>query len=88
MSIFFSFFFNTILVKYWLAPARMTLTDCDLVMPYIDIGLSDSVNIGLGNDLAPEGTKPLPEPMLTYYNQLGPVTLIWRQFHKRYLSCQ
>ena len=24
------------------------------------------VNIGLGNGLPPDGTKPLPEPMLTY----------------------
>ena len=24
------------------------------------------VNIGSGNDLLPDGTKPLPEPMLTY----------------------
>ena len=24
------------------------------------------VNIGLGNGLVPEGTKPLPKPMLTY----------------------
>ena len=25
------------------------------------------VNIGSGNGLLPEGTKPLPEPMLTYH---------------------
>ena len=25
------------------------------------------VNIGSGNGLLPDGTKPLPEPMLTYY---------------------
>ena len=25
------------------------------------------VNIGLGNGLLPDGTKPLPEPMLIYY---------------------
>ena len=25
------------------------------------------VNIGLGNGLLPDGTKPLPEPMLTYH---------------------
>ena len=29
------------------------------------------VNIGLGNGLLPDGTKPLPEPMLTYH-QKGP----------------
>ena len=26
-----------------------------------------SFNIGLGNGLLPDGTKPLPEPMLTYH---------------------
>ena len=25
------------------------------------------VNIGSGNGLVPDGTKPLPEPMLTYH---------------------
>ena len=30
-------------------------------------------NIGSGNGLLPDGTKPLPEPMLIYH-QLGPVT--------------
>ena len=33
------------------------------------------VNIGSGNGLLPDGTKPLPEPMLTYHKD-GPVTLI------------
>ena len=32
------------------------------------------VNIGSGNGLLPDGTKPLPEPMLTY-RKYGPVTL-------------
>ena len=45
------------------------------------------VNTGSGNDLLPDGTKPLPEPMLTYLKQ-GPATFIWEQFHKRYLSRQ
>ena len=41
------------------------------------------VNIGWGNGLLPDGTKPLPEPMLTY-RQISPMTLralykkIWR----------
>ena len=35
-----------------------------------DLGQIDS-----GNNLLPDGTKPLPEPMLTYYQQ-GPVTFI------------
>ena len=42
------------------------------------------VNIGSGNGLLPDGTKPLPEPMLTY--QLERVTFFWGQVHKRYLS--
>ena len=32
----------------------------------------------------PDGTKPLPEPMLTYHEQ-GPVASIWVQVYKRYL---
>ena len=30
-------------------------------MTYMDI---DMVKLGSGNDLVPDGTKPLPEPML------------------------
>ena len=45
------------------------------------------VNTGSSNGLLPDSTKPLPEPMLTYY-QLNPVTFIWMQFHKRYLCDQ
>ena len=33
------------------------------------------VNIGSGNGLLPDGTKPLPEPILTYHYQ-GPVIFI------------
>ena len=33
------------------------------------------------------GTKPLPEPMLTYH-QWGPMKTTWVQYHKRYLSHQ
>ena len=33
-------------------------------MPYGDLSL---VNIGPGNGLLPDGTKPLPDPMLTYH---------------------
>ena len=43
---------------------RGYLTHCGLVTPYGDIIW---VNIGSGNGLLPEGTKPLPEPMLTYH---------------------
>ena len=36
------------------------------------------INIGSGNGLLPDGTKPLPEPMLTDH-QLSPVTFIFRE---------
>ena len=49
------------------------------VKPYGDIISSD-------NGLLPNGTKPLPESMLTY--QLGPMTVTWVQFHKRYINHQ
>ena len=45
------------------------------------------VNIGSGNGLLPDGTKPLPEPMLTDH-QLSPVTFLLGQFHKRFLNQQ
>ena len=32
------------------------------------------VNIGSGNDLLPDGTKPLPEPMSTYHQSLKSVS--------------
>ena len=38
------------------------LTHCSLVMPYGKIYMD---NIGSANGLLPNGTKPLPEPMLT-----------------------
>ena len=53
------------------------LTHCVLVMPY---GQIKWVNIGSGNGLVPDGTKPLPEPMLTYH-QWGPVTFTWGYHH-------
>ena len=43
------------------------------------------VNTGSGNGLLPDGTKPLPEPMLTYHQQRT-ATFIWGQVHKRYVS--
>ena len=45
------------------------------------------VNIGSGNGLLPDGTKPLPELMLTDH-QWSPVTFILGQFHKRCLNHQ
>ena len=41
--------------------------------------------IGSGNGMVPSGTKPLPEPMLTYHHS-SPVAFIWGQFHTRYCS--
>ena len=45
------------------------------------------VNIGSGNVLLPDGTKPLPEPKLTDH-QWSPVTFILGQFHKSCLNHQ
>ena len=45
------------------------------------------VNIGSGNGLLPDGTKPLPEPMLTDH-QWSPVTIILGQFDRRCLNHQ
>ena len=45
------------------------------------------VKTGSGNGLLPDGTKPWPEPMLTYH-QWGLVAFMWGQFHKRYLNHQ
>ena len=47
------------------------------------MALDNLVNTGL----LPDGTKPLPEPMLNYH-QLGPEIFIWRHFHTQYLSHQ
>ena len=35
------------------------------------------VNIGSGNGLLPDGTKPLPEPIMTYHEG-GPVAITLR----------
>ena len=45
------------------------------------------VNIGSGNGLLPDVTKPLPEPMLTYHHW-SPVTSISGQFHERCINHQ
>ena len=60
------------------------LTRCGLVTLYGDIDLGQHCS---GNGLLPDGTKPSPEPMLTYL-QLSPVTFISGQFQKRYPSHQ
>ena len=56
------------------------LTHCGIVTSYGD---RDRVNIGSGNDLLLNGTKPLPEPMLTLH-YWGSVAVIWEQFHSYY----
>ena len=48
------------------------LTNCGIVTPYSDI---DQVNIGSGNGWVPDGTEPLPKPMVTY-RQYGPMNVI------------
>ena len=48
------------------------LTHCGLVMPYGNIHLGQHCTC---NGLLPDGTRPLPEPMLIYH-QRGPVTFI------------
>ena len=45
------------------------------------------VNIGSGNGLMPDGTKPLPEPVLTDH-YWSPMTFILGQFHKKCLNHQ
>ena len=51
-------------------------------MPYDDIDLGQ---IGSRNGLLPIGTKPFPEPMLTYH-QSDSVSFISGQFLNRYFS--
>ena len=48
-------------------------------------GVGDLSQHWFGNSLLPDGTKPLPGPMLPYH-QWGPVAISWLQFHKRNLS--
>ena len=40
------------------------------------------VNIGSGNDLLPDGTKPSPGPMLTYHQRYYSGSFTWEQFRK------
>ena len=61
-------------------PCDASLTHCGLITPYGDIDLGQ-------HWLRLDGTKPLPEPILTNH-QCGPVTIIWGQYHKRFFSHQ
>ena len=47
-------------------PGTYKLTHCCLVTPYGDIDLGQHCH-GSSNGLLPDGTKPLPETMLTYH---------------------
>ena len=58
------------------------LTHCGLLTIWVNIG-SGKKN-GSDDGLLPIGTKPFPEPLLTYYQQ-GPVTPIWGQLHNNQL---
>ena len=66
--------------------STLTHCHCGLVMPYSDRELGQ-VNIGSGNGLVPEATKPLPEPMLTYHWR-GFMTFTWEHFHRKYSKYQ
>ena len=64
------------------------LTHCSLLMPYGDIDLGQHWS---GNGLLPDGTKPFPEPTLTYHhrNLVAFILFIWVQFYRkrsRYLT--
>ena len=77
----------------WTAPGRsLNANQTDTGIPTIPISGHHMateiwVNIVSGNGLLPDGTKPLPEPMLTFYH-LSPVTFILGQFYKRCLNHQ
>ena len=45
-------------------PGTNELTHCGLVTPYGDINLGPH---WLSNGLLPDGSKPLPEPILTFH---------------------
>ena len=61
--------------------ALSTNMDFDSLRPSDVFGVITLGQIGSGNDLLPDGPKPLPEPMLTYH-QWGLVAFIWGQFRK------
>ena len=66
-----------ILGYHWLEfPSN--LTHWGLVTTY-GIGDLALVNIGSGNDLVPDGTKPLPEPMLTDHQWIQVTFIVGQQ---------
>ena len=53
---------------------------CGLVIPYDDMIWA---NIGPGNGLLPDGTKPLPQQRL-FNSQSDPVEFPWGKFYRKY----
>ena len=64
------------------------LTHCDSMMPY---GVKVPVNIGQGNGLLPDATKPLPELMLTSHQwdnkTVNQITGCWENFLLNVICC-
>ena len=73
--------FTMTVVPYQVHITLHPLTHCDLAIQSSDITSWILVNIGLSNGLLPDGTKPLPEPILIYH-QWERVTFTWGKFHR------
>ena len=89
---------STVLWSGWLQDVRVSstrlvyvhnqmtsLTRCGLASDNIVVTWQVLVNIGAGNGLLPDGTKPLPEPMLTILNGTN-FSEIWMRMIQ--LSCK
>ena len=63
------------------SPLRLNAS-IDSLWPTDAIATYIWVNIGSGNGLLPDGTKPLPKPVLTYH-QWGSVAFTWKQFYRK-----
>ena len=61
------FFWTTIIVSGFLYDS---CHEAQLIVAWWCLETYIWVNIGAGNGLLPEDTKPLPEPMLTYFFRL------------------
>ena len=60
---------------------RFSLTHCGLVKPCGDIDLGQHWLLINANGLMPDGTKPSPEPMLTYHYRCS-IAFTWEQICK------
>ena len=72
--------FTMTAVPYQVHITLHPLTHCGLVTQSSDITSWILVNIGLGNGLLPDGTKPLTEPVLINH-QWERLVFTWGQFH-------